>query len=122
MEGRRPDEYLLTRWYRRLEKGFKWVEDRRNPWAASGLTRDWKEIKRIAQCPGVHPYCFRHTAIVGALRKGTPVRAVAALFNTSVTMIERHYSAYILDAMDEMLAHVALEMPAGICTEIGLPG
>lgn len=114
MEGRRPDEHLLTRWYQRLEPGFVWVRDRRGPWAASGLNRDWEEIIRIAQCPDADPYCFRHAAIVRALRKGTPVRVVAALFDTSIAMIERHYSAHILDVMDDMVAHIALELPAGI--------
>lgn len=116
LEGRRPDEYLLTRWYKRLEPGFVWVEDRRAPWAASGLGRDWDEIVRIAECPGVDAYGFRHAAIIRALRMRTPIRVVAALFNTSVLAIERHYSAYILDQVNEMVAPIALEMPPAIRT------
>jgi hypothetical protein len=46
--------------------------------------------------------CLRHSSIVRALSAGVPVRLVAALHDTSVQMIEQHYSAYIVDATEEI--------------------
>ena len=45
---------------------------------------------------------LRHSSIVRGLRSGVPVRIVAALHDTSSSMIEKHYSAFILDAADEL--------------------
>jgi len=50
------------------------------------------------------PYALRHSSIVRGLRAGLPIRLVAALHDTSVEMIEKHYSAFIVDAMDELAA------------------
>ncbi len=46
--------------------------------------------------------CLRHSSIVRALSAGVPVRLVAALHDTSVQMIEDHYSAYIVEATEEI--------------------
>jgi integrase len=45
-------------------------------------------------------YSLRHSSIVRALLAGTPVRVVAATHDTSTTMLERTYSAFILDHGD----------------------
>ena len=55
-----------------------------------------------AGVPHVEPYALRHSSIVRGLRSGVPVRIVAALHDTSTAMIEKHYSAFILDAADEL--------------------
>jgi hypothetical protein len=47
--------------------------------------------------------CFRHSSIVRTLNAGLSVRLVAALHDTSVEMIEQHYSAYIVDATEELI-------------------
>jgi hypothetical protein len=47
-------------------------------------------------------YALRHSSIVRGLKKNLPVRLVAALHDTSVEMIEKHYSAYIIDMTEEM--------------------
>jgi site-specific recombinase XerD len=54
--------------------------------------------------PEIVPYALRHSSIVRGLRAGLPVRLVAALHDTSTPMIEKHYSAFIVDAMDELAA------------------
>jgi hypothetical protein len=41
-----------------------------------------------------------------ALRAHPPVRLVAAQHDTSVAMIEKRYSAYVVDAIDELAAKV----------------
>jgi len=77
----------------------------RQPWlSVSELKRPWVKIIAKAGLSGVIPYVLRHSSIVRGLRASLPVRLVAALHDTSIVMIERHYSAYIVDAMDELAA------------------
>jgi integrase len=52
--------------------------------------------------PEATPYSFRHSSIVRMLIKNTPIRVVAALHNTSVVQIEKHYSAFITSVTDDM--------------------
>jgi hypothetical protein len=54
----------------------------------------------------VVPYSFRHSSIVRQLRGNVPIRIVASLHDTSVIIIEKHYSAYITD--DDTLARATL--------------
>ena len=42
-------------------------------------------------------YALRHSNIVRMLVRNVPIRLVASLHNTTVTMIERHYSKYITE-------------------------
>lgn len=59
------------------------------------------------------PYCFRHSSIVRMLRQNVNVRLVAALHDTSVAMIEKHYAAYIVDALEDIVrAAIVPLMPA----------
>ena len=48
------------------------------------------------------PYALRHSSIVRGIRAGLPIRQVASGHDTSVVMIERHYSAFIVSALDEL--------------------
>ena len=43
------------------------------------------------------------TKIVRGIRAGLPLRLVAALHDTSTTMIERHYSKWITSGLEEMV-------------------
>ena len=54
--------------------------------------------------PDVIPYAFRHSSIVRGIRANLPIRLVAALHDTSVAMIERHYGRFIADGLDELAA------------------
>jgi hypothetical protein len=47
-------------------------------------------------------YALRHSSIVRGLKKNLPVRLVAALHDTSVEMIEKHYAAFIIDMTEDM--------------------
>lgn len=67
------------------------------------MLRGWKKALARAGVEYVEPYALRHSSIVSALTKGLPVRLVAAAHDTSVSMIEKHYSAYIVDAAEDML-------------------
>lgn len=55
-----------------------------------------------AGLPEAVPYCFRHSSIVRMLRQNVNVRLVVALHDTSVAMIEKHYAAYIVDALEDI--------------------
>ena len=41
--------------------------------------------------------CLRRSSIVRMLLRNVPIRLVASLHNTSVAMIEKHYSRYITE-------------------------
>lgn len=117
LAGRRASETLLERWRHvqvRVEGSNKpvWKRDRRGAWLyATELTRPWLEILRIAGLPrDVVPYALRHSSIVRQLRMGLPVRLVAALHDTSTKMIEAHYAAAIVDALDDLAAGAVIPL------------
>ncbi len=109
--GRDAKEPLLLRWHHRkvspsAETNFlTWVRDARRAWINSAeMTRPWTATLERAGLPrSFVPYALRHTAIVRALRANVPIRIVAAAHDTSVAMIERHYSAFVVDASEELL-------------------
>jgi len=58
------------------------------------MIRDWRRAAEAAGLPAaIIPYALRHSSIVRGLRAGLPIRLVAALHDTSVAMIERHYTS-----------------------------
>ena len=54
-------------------------------------------------------YSLRHTNITRLLLANVPTRVVAALHDTSVTMLERTYSKYIADHSDALVRRVLLQ-------------
>jgi len=106
IDGREKDDILLERWRHIQTSRTEWKKDRRGPWKSSSeITRPWAQILQEAGLPrDVLPYCLRHSSIVRGLRAGLPTRLVAALHDTSSAMIEKHYSAYIVDAMNDLAA------------------
>jgi hypothetical protein len=118
LAGRKGHEPLLLRPRWRQIKATEWELIGRAPWqSASELLRPWARIITKAELAAdLVPYCLRHSSIVRGLRAGLPLRLVAALHDTSSAMIERHYAAYVVDAMDELAARavVPLITPAPI--------
>ena len=103
IEGRRGSEFLLTRWIHRQVGPMEWARVERSSWTTAALMqRGWHKALALARLPHVAPYALRHSSIVRQLREGLPVRVVAGLHDTSTAMIERHYSAHILDMADEL--------------------
>jgi integrase len=93
--GRAGDAPLLLR-----SSGEPW-----NPDNAHGDYRD--DIREVITRCGHDPdvvtmYALRHSSITRALLRNVPVRIVAAGHNTSTTMLERYYSAYIQDHADDI--------------------
>jgi hypothetical protein len=58
-------------------------------------------------------YCLRHSSIVRMLLRNVPIRLVGSLHNTSVAMIEKHYSRYITEhSIDDITRAGLLSEPA----------
>jgi integrase len=115
--GRRGKDVLLERWHHKQvagEDGKKpgWERERRAAWSfAAELARPWQQIVKAAGLPAdTVPYALRHSSIVRQLRTGLPVRLVAALHDTSTRMIETHYAAAIVDALDELSAGAVIPL------------
>jgi integrase len=117
--GRGPEEFLLTRWHWSRKGRSQWERVERRGWGAQHeAQRYWPDAIRIANDSGAKlpentvMYAFRHSSIVRGLRANLPVRLVAALHDTSVEMIESHYSAFIVDATEELARRASLVLPA----------
>lgn len=113
--GKPADEILLHRWRKVQRKGsLDWHRGTRGPWQSSSeIDRAWDLIVKRVGLPEAVPYCFRHSSIVRMLRQNVNVRLVAALHDTSVAMIEKHYAAYIVDALEDIVrAAIVPLMPA----------
>jgi integrase len=106
MTRRAKDAALLERWrHEQVSGSIEWRRSVRVPWQAAGeLARAWRLIRARAKMPDVIPYALRHTSIVRGIRANLPIRLVAALHDTSVTMIERHYGRWIADGLTDMAA------------------
>jgi hypothetical protein len=74
------------------------------------MTRDWRAVVAEARLVGVIPYARRHSSIVRGIRANLPIRLVAALHDTSVTMIEPHYSRWITEGLEEIAARAVVPM------------
>ena len=57
-------------------------------------------------------YCLRHTAITRTLLAGVAVRLVASSFDTSIAIIEKHYSKFISDHGDEKMREAMFDAAA----------
>jgi integrase len=110
--GRKGSEPLFLRPRWEPVGPARWEKKDRGPWHSSAeITRPWAAIVEAAGlAAGTVPYCLRHSSIVRGLRAGLPLRLVAALHDTSSAMIERHYSAYVVDAMDELAARAVVPL------------
>lgn len=99
---RRGHEALFQRWGYRRAGRLQWERDSRRPWEAAEISEPFRRIVERAELSAdVTAYALRHSSIVRGLRAGLPVRLVAALHDTSSEMIEKHYSAHIVDAMTD---------------------
>jgi integrase len=105
---------LLEHWRLKQVAPMTWERVDRGPWSApSEMTRMWKRAVADAGLPAATiPYALRHSSIVRGLRAGLPIRLVAALHDTSVAMIERHYSRYITEGLDELVARAVVPIVA----------
>jgi integrase len=76
--------------------------------------KPFRELVGHLKLPGnLTPYALRHGSIVRMLLANVPVRLVASLHDTSVAMIEKHYSKYINDHADVITRRAMLDFSAG---------
>ena len=110
--GRSVDAPLLERWrHKQAAGGIKWERAGRGPWQSSSeIVRPWHVIRQCVRMPDVIPYALRHSSIVRGIKAGLPIRLVAAMHDTSVPMIERHYSRWIVDGLDELAARAVVPL------------
>ena len=89
-------------------------------WADNPGQNYHRDVDKVVTTIGLDPaevtmYTLRHSSIVRMLLQNVPIRLVASLHNTSVAMIEKHYSKHIDQYGDEH-ARMALlqdEPPSG---------
>lgn len=121
VDGRDANEALLLRWRYRQIKPTVWERVDRRPWQSSSeMMRWWRNVVEAAGVPGVIPYALRHSSIVRQIRANLPIRLVAALHDTSVLMIERHYARWIAESLDELAARAViplLEATSGVLSK-----
>ncbi len=111
IEGRSPTAPLLERWHYRQVTKIEWVRADRQAWKTpSEMLRWWKKVVEGAGLPHVIPYALRHSSIVRAIGAGVPIRLVAALHDTSVAMIEKHYSRWITESLDDLSARAIIPL------------
>lgn len=83
-------------------------------WGDNPGQRYHRHIDEIVTTIGLDPaevtiYALRHSSIVRMLLKNIPIRYVASLHNTSVRMIEAHYSRYIVEHGDDIFRCALLQ-------------
>jgi integrase len=80
--------------------------------------------KLLGLDPDATPYALRHSSIVRMLLNGVPVRVVASHHDTSVEMIEKHYSRYISDVSDVLTRRTLLDFgaPAAAANVVSITG
>ena len=112
--GRSKSAPLLERWrYSQKPGTIRWERSSRGPWQTpSEIVRPWGEIRTKVGLPDVIPYALRHSSIVRGIRANLPTRLVAAIHDTSIAMIERHYARYIADGLDTLAAQAIIPLAA----------
>lgn len=110
-QGRDGEERLLVRWRYAQVSITDWVRVSREHWKTpSEMLRFWHKACAAIALKGTVPYALRHSSIVRAIRNGLPIRLVAALHDTSVVMIERHYGRWIADGLEEIASRAVVPL------------
>jgi len=92
------------------------------PWDKSPGQNCHRQVDNVVEAIGLDPaevtmYALRHSSIVRMLLANVPIRLVASLHNTSVAMIEKHYSKYIAEHSDD-ISRRALLQPAAVSDNV----
>jgi integrase len=91
------------------------------PWNKNPGQNYHRQVDKVVTTIGLDPadvtmYSLRHSSIVRMLLQNIPIRIVASLHNTSVAMIEKHYSRCITEHSIDDISRRALlqhELPMG---------
>lgn len=119
-QARSGNETLLLRPRWKQLAPTQWTKTGVERWrTASELSRPWKAILSEAGLTAeIVPYCLRHSSIVRGLRVGLPTRLVAATHDTSSAMIEKHYSAHIVSALESLSARSIISLSETLVGDI----
>ena len=84
-----------------------------SPWDKNPGQNYHRQVDKVVTAIGLDPaevtmYALRHSSIVRMLLRNVPIRLVASLHNTSVAMIEKHYSRYITEHSIDDITRVGL--------------
>ena len=84
------------------------------PWDSNPGQNYHRQVDKVVAAIGLDPavvtmYALRHSSIVRMLLQNIPIRLVASLHNTGVTMIEKHYNRYIVEHSDEISRRALLQ-------------
>jgi integrase len=95
------------------------------PWDKNPGQNYHRQVDNVVTAIGLDPadvtmYCLRHSSIVRMLLRNVPIRLVASLHNTSVAMIEKHYSRYITEHSDEISRRALLQHEPAIGDNIAV--
>jgi integrase len=94
------------------------------PWDNNPGQNYHRQIDNVVSAIGLDPaevtmYCLRHSSIVRMLLRNVPIRLVASLHNTSVAMIEKHYSKYITEhSIDDITRAGLLSEPTPVIDNV----
>ncbi len=85
-----------------------------SPWDKNPGQNYHRQVDKVVTTIGLDPavvtmYALRHSSIVRMLLQNMPIRLVASLHNTSVAMIEKHYSRYIAEHSDDISRRALLQ-------------
>ena len=96
-----------------------------SPWDKNPGQNYHRAVDKVVTAIGLDPadttmYALRHSSIVRMLVRNVPIRLVASLHNTSVGMIEKHYSRYITEHSDDISRRALLqhEPPAPLADNV----
>jgi integrase len=91
-----------------------------SPWGNNPGQNYHRQVDKVVTVVGLDPadvtmYALRHSSIVRQLKLNVPIRIIASTHDTSVAMIERHYSRYITEHSDDISRRALLqhEPPSG---------
>jgi integrase len=91
-----------------------------SPWGNNPGQNYHRQVDKVVTAIGLDPadvtmYALRHSSIVRQLKLSVPIRIIASTHDTSVAMIERHYSRYITEHSDDISRRALLqhEPPSG---------
>jgi integrase len=93
------------------------VQSDGSAWGANPGQCYHREVSKVVTAISIDPdatmYCLRHSSIVRMLLQNIPIRLVASLHNTSVAMIEKHYSRHITEqhSIDDITRAALLSEP-----------
>lgn len=99
------------------------LQDDGTAWGQNPGQRYHRQVDQIVVAIGLDPadvtvYALRHSSIVRMLLNNVPIRYVASVHNTSVRMIEAHYSKFIVERADDLFRNALLQDKPSIGSNI----